>query len=227
MSHPPRILAIDASTELCSVCFTDGERWIERREDAGQRHSALIIELVRSALDEAGCAAADLDEVAFGAGPGSFTGLRIACGITQGIAYGAGIPARAVSSLLAIAQGSGCDAVIAAIDARMNEVYWAAYRRVGADRWTEVVAPSVSPAQSIAIPPGEGWCGAGNAFSRFASLVAALPATSRIEPGIEVTARSIAELALTGHGVLDAAERAMPVYVRDKVAMTSAERAAR
>ena len=226
------------------MCFTDGERWIDRREDAGQRHSALIMALVQSTLDEARCAASDLDEVAFGAGPGSFTGLRIACGIAQGIGYGAGIPVRAVSSLMAIAQASGCEAVIAAIDARMNEVYWAAYRRGLLEpddqrgladgyqhlrrvmQWSEIVAPTASPAAAIALPKGSDWCAAGNAFVRFAPLVAMLSPSTRIEASIDVTARAIAELALTGHGALDDAEHAMPVYIRNKVAMTSAERLA-
>ena len=259
-----RILAIDSSTELASVCFTDGERWIERREDAGQRHSALIMALVQSALEEARCTVSDLDEVAFGAGPGSFTGLRIACGIAQGIGYGARIPVRGVSSLMAIAQASGCDAVIAAIDARMNEVYWAVYRRSPRDggdqhrragnevgripsaQWSEIVAPTASPTTDVFLPhdsyahdshaPGNhahvnqawsnDWCAAGNAFARFAPLIAMLPATARIEASIEVTARAIAELAATGHGILAGAEQAMPVYIRDKVAMTSAERLA-
>ena len=265
MSATRRILAIDSSTELATVCFTDGERWIERREDAGQRHSALIMAMVRSTLDEACCASSNLDEVAFGAGPGSFTGLRIACGIAQGIGYGSRIPVRAVSSLMAVAQASGCDAVIAAIDARMNEVYWAVYQRRPRERgggrgnggevdlphdaaqearaahWVEIVAPSASPAADVTLPhqdPGaqgtdhgsdphaSAWCAAGNAFARFAPLIAMLPPSTSIEASIEVTARAIAELALTGHGTLDDAEHAMPVYIRDKVAMTSAERLA-
>ena len=221
-----KILAIDASTELCSVCWTDGALWIERREDAGQRHSALIMSLIDETLTEAGCKVADLDELAFGAGPGSFTGLRIACGIAQGLAFGAGIRVRAVSSLMALAEASGQPAVIAAIDARMNEVYWAAYRRGRDGRWDEVMPPTVSPATHVVMPQGHGWAGAGNGFARFASLVAAMPATATIDAAIEVSARSIASLAATGHGKIDDAEHAMPVYVRNKVAMTSAERAA-
>ena len=227
MPPSPILLAIDASTELCSVCWTDGARWIERREDAGQRHSALIIALVDSALREAGCGVRDLDEIAFGSGPGSFTGLRIACGIAQGLAFGAGLPVRGISSLLAIAQAAAECAVIAALDARMNEVYWAAYRRAADGAWDEVTAPEACPAASVSIPPGDDWSGAGNGFARYASLVAVLPARSRIDPGVEVTARAIAELALAGQGEVSAAEHASPLYVRDKVAMTVAERAAR
>ena len=243
MPFSRKILAIDASTELCSVCWTDGARSIERRLDAGQRHSALMLALVEAVLQEAGCRPADLDEVAFGAGPGSFTGLRIACGIAQGLAFGAGLPVRAVSSLLALAeaatqpvgeaatvQARAPASVIAALDARMNEVYWAAYRRGSDGRWTEIVRPSVSAAGAIVLPAldeSDNWVGAGNAFARFAALSAAMPSRSRIDPAIEVTARAIASLALTGHGELDLPERAMPAYIRDKVAMTTAERAAR
>lgn len=233
MAAAKKILAIDSSTELCSVCYTDGVRWIERREDAGQRHSALIVSLIESALAEAGCGVADLDEVAFGAGPGSFTGLRIACGIAQGLAFGASIPVRAVSSLMALAQASGRPAVIAAIDARMSEVYWAAYRLAGAGcthqkhaQWIEIVPPAAAPAARVIPPAGEDWAGAGNAFARFTTLVATMPSSAHIDSGVEVTARCIAELAASGQGVLDDAEHAIPVYVRNKVAMTSLERAA-
>jgi tRNA threonylcarbamoyladenosine biosynthesis protein TsaB len=228
---PPKrnILAIDSSTELASVCFTDGDRWIERTEHAGQRHSAVIMDHVQAVLAEAGAGPAALDEVAFGAGPGSFTGLRIACGIAQGIGYGARVPVRAVSSLLAVAQASRLSPVIAAIDARMNEIYWAAYRRDG-DRWTEIVGPTASSAAALvlpALPAHEGhWNGAGNAFSRFVTLAAAMPATATIDASVEVTARAIAELALGGHGDCDEAQHAMPVYIRDKVAYTAAERQA-
>ena len=231
-----KILAIDASTELCSVCWTDGARSIERRQDAGQRHSALMLALVEAVLQEAGCRPKDLDEVAFGAGPGSFTGLRIACGIAQGLAFGAGLPVRAISSLLALAEAAtqpGAEAadirptasasVVAALDARMNEVYWAAYRRGSDGRWTEIAPPSVSAAGAIVLPAadaGDDWIGVGNGFARFAALSAAMPSRSRIDPAIEVTARAITSLALTGHGELDLPERAMPAYIRNKVAIS-------
>jgi tRNA threonylcarbamoyladenosine biosynthesis protein TsaB len=232
MPRNRNILAIDSSTELASVCFTDGDRWIERTEHAGQRHSAIIMDHVQAVLAEARMTPATMHEVAFGAGPGSFTGLRIACGIAQGIGYGARVPVRAVSSLLAVAHASGLSPVIAAIDARMNEIYWAAYAREG-DRWNEIVAPTASSAAAFVLPalpsqspPGIHWNGAGNAFSRFVTLAATMPAAATIDASIEVTARAIADLALSGHGTCDNAEHAMPVYIRDKVAFTAAERAA-
>src|SRR5260370_29020917 len=116
------VLALDATTSLCSVAWSDGVRMVERVEEAGQRHSELVVGVVSAVLAEAGCDLAGVDEIAFGAGPGSFTGLRIACGVAQGLSFANGTPLRAVSSLLALAEGSRREAVLVAIDARMNEV---------------------------------------------------------------------------------------------------------
>jgi tRNA threonylcarbamoyladenosine biosynthesis protein TsaB len=200
--------------------------WIERSESAGQRHSALIIAMADSILREAGVRLADLSEIAFGAGPGSFTGLRIACGVAQGLALGADLPVRAVSSLLALAQASGKNAVVAVLDARMNEVYWAAWRRRAAgSAWHTASAPAVAPAATVSWPAGERWFGAGNGFSTYPALGAASPMLEGFDPSLRVTARAIAELALTDHGVLGAADQTFPHYVRDKVALTTLERA--
>jgi tRNA threonylcarbamoyladenosine biosynthesis protein TsaB len=232
--HPSRtILALDATTSLCSVAWTDGVRWVERSEEAGQRHSELILPMIDAALGEAGCALRDLDEVAFGAGPGSFTGLRIACGIAQGLGFGANVPVRAVSSLLALAQASGAHAALVALDARMGEVYWAAYRRgaddgmSGSGRWRELVAPRVTSPAAVAPPAGYDWVGAGDGFSAYPALGAraGAGAAMRFRDGVRVTARAIAELAQAGEGVLGDAAAAAPQYVRDKVASTVAERA--
>jgi tRNA threonylcarbamoyladenosine biosynthesis protein TsaB len=181
--------------------------------------------MVDSALREAGCNLRDLSEIAFGAGPGSFTGLRIACGVAQGLALGAQLPVRAVSSLLALAQASGASAVVAALDARMNEVYWAAYRRSG-DRftWQTVSDPAVSPPAAVVAPAGDRWVGAGNGFGAYPALGRALPTLLSIDASVGVTARAICELALAGQGTLGAADAALPYYVRDKVALTTAER---
>ena len=226
MIRGQNILALDATTELCSVAWTDGSRWAERTELAGQRHSALMLGMIDAVLREAGQALGEVDEIAFGAGPGSFTGLRIACGIAQGLALGAQRPVRAVSSLMALAQASGADAVLAALDARMNEVYWAAYLRAGAGgSWRVVIEPAVTPADEIRVPQGVTWVGAGNAFAVYPNLSGRLPPTARIDAALAVTARAIAELALAGEGKSGSAESAAPHYVRDKVARTTAERA--
>ena len=221
------ILALDATTDLCSVAWTDGARWVERAERAGQRHSALLLAMVDAVLREAGLGLRDMDEIAFGAGPGSFTGLRIACGVAQGLALGAQLPVRAVSSLMALAQASDASAVIAALDARMNEVYWAAYRR-GTDgsQWQAISEPIVARPGAVSAPDGGKWVGVGNGFAAYPVLRERLDTLERIEEQVAVTARAIAELALAGHGALGPADEASPHYVRDKVAQTVAERAA-
>ncbi|MBK7473954.1 MAG: tRNA (adenosine(37)-N6)-threonylcarbamoyltransferase complex dimerization subunit type 1 TsaB [Betaproteobacteria bacterium] len=226
MTRNRTVVALDATADLCSVAWSDGVNWIERSESAGQRHSALIISMVDSILREAGAHLSDLSEIAFGAGPGSFTGLRIACGVAQGLALGAQLPVRAVSSLLALAQAAREDAVVAALDARMNEVYWAAYRRQAAgSAWHTASAPAVAPVAAVRWPAGARWFGAGNGFSAYPALGAAMPSLAGCDPSLRVTARAIAELALADHGVLGAADRAFPHYIRDKVALTTLERA--
>src|SRR5580765_6213421 len=137
-----RILVIDASTEICAVALGDGAAWDERAQVAGHRHSELLLPMIRGLLDDHGATLARLDGIAFGAGPGSFTGLRIACGIAQGLALGAGLPVLGVSTLEALAetarQRHASSRVIAALDARAQEVYVAAYRHDG-ERWHEVL----------------------------------------------------------------------------------------
>src|SRR5208282_3173837 len=124
-----RILALDASTDVCAVALGDGVSWTGRAESAGQRHSELLLPMVRELLSEARLELADLHGIAFGAGPGSFTGLRIACGVAQGLALGANLPVIGVATLEAMAESArsrrGCARVIAALDARMHEVYFA------------------------------------------------------------------------------------------------------
>ena len=122
-----RILALDTSTEYLSLALSlDGKIYV-RDLHAGQTHSQRILPLLREMLTEAGIDMRDLEGIAFGAGPGSFTGLRIACGVAQGLAFGANLPVVGVSTLLAIAQSTQAERVIACIDARMGEVYHAAY----------------------------------------------------------------------------------------------------
>ena len=225
------LLALDATGEWCSVAWTDGTRWVEDARHAGQRHSEMLLHMIDAALREAGVRPQALTEIAFGAGPGSFTGLRIACGIAQGLALGAGLPLRPVSSLLALARRSGAEAAIAAIDARMGEVYWAACRHDARDGWQALAGPRVDTPAAVALqiakmPSGTGWAGVGNAFSVYPELAAALPPGSPIDAAAQVSARGVAELALSGHGAPVPAELAAPLYVRDRVALTTAERAA-
>ena len=221
-----RFAAIETSAEWCSVALChDGEiAAIERR--VGQRHAELVLPMLERLLARAGLRADALDAVAFGAGPGSFTGLRIACAVAQGLAFARAIPVLGVPTLEAIAEESGATRVIACIDARMHEVYFAALEKAGG-AWREAVpAMCVAPA-AVPVPPGARWIGCGGGFAVYGeALRAALGASLwRARPEVRAGAAAIARLAAprlaAGEGV-DAAD-AMPVYVRDKVALTQKE----
>src|SRR5271165_4813581 len=157
-----RILALDASTDVCAAALGDGASWVERMELAGQRHSELLLPMVRALLSEAQLELSDLAGIAFGAGPGSFTGLRIACGVAQGLALGANLPVIGVGTLEAMAETArsqtGTTRVIAALDARMHEVYLAAYEHDGT-RWYGRIAPSVIAPGDAPVPEGGDWSG--------------------------------------------------------------------
>ena len=209
-----RFAAIETSTEWCSVAlWSDGEvAALERR--AGNRHSELALPMLQSLLKRQ-----EIDAVAFGAGPGAFTGLRIACALAQGLAFARNLPVIGVSTLEALAQESGAARVVACIDARMSEVYYAALEK-RAGRWHEVIAAQCVAPNSAPRPPGEGWLGCGNGFAVYGSM-----GMSRVFPEVHPTALAVAQLAAprlaAGEGV-DAAQ-ALPVYLRDKVAFTREE----
>jgi tRNA threonylcarbamoyladenosine biosynthesis protein TsaB len=228
-----RILALDTSTEWCSVAVGDGAIWHARDEHAGQAHSERVLPMVHAALAEAGWTLARLDGLAFGAGPGSFTGVRIGCGVAQGLALGADLPVVPVPTLAAIAQEvfrtRGWGRVLACLDARMREVYTAAYAR-GDDDWREVAPPAVLAPAEVRRVQGGGdgdWCGAGNGFGTYPALGPQL-ALSLVANDARPTAQSIGELALprlvAGEGM--AAGDALPLYVRHRVALTAAEQGA-
>jgi tRNA threonylcarbamoyladenosine biosynthesis protein TsaB len=179
--------------------------------------------MLEDLLKNAGLGIEELDAVAFGAGPGSFTGLRIACGLAQGLALGRGLPVIGISSLEAIAQESGGERVVACIDARMREVYYSALEKRAA-RWHEVIPAQCIAPEAAPRPAGEGWIGAGNGFAVYGNL-----GLSKVLPEVHPTAIAVAQLAAprleAGEGV-DAA-LATPSYVRDKVAFTKEELARR
>jgi len=218
-----RFAAFETSTAWCSVAlWLDGEiTGIE--ELAGNRQSERVLPMLEELFSMKNVAASQLDAVAFGAGPGSFTGLRIACGVAQGIAQARGIPAIGVSTLEAIAEESAEDRVLACLDARMREVYCSAHERRDG-RWHEVMPPACVAPSVLPAPPGEGWVGCGNGFAAYGPMGCA-----KVIPDLHPTAMAVARLAAprlaAGQGV-DAA-LAVPVYLRDKVAFTEAERSAR
>src|SRR5687767_406978 len=209
-----RFAAIETSTEWCSVAVWDeGEiRALERR--AVQRHSEMVLPMLESVVK-----GRTIDAVAFGAGPGAFTGLRIACALAQGLAFARNLPVLGVPTLEALAQESGAERVVACLDARMREVYYAALEKRG-ERWQELIAPQCVPPHSAPLPPGEGWIGCGNGFAVYGNM-----GLSKVFPEVHPTALAVAQLAApklaAGEGV-DAA-LATPIYLRDKVAFTKEE----
>jgi tRNA threonylcarbamoyladenosine biosynthesis protein TsaB len=226
-----KLLAIDTSTDWISVAATDGgsTRDILLEAPASNAHSEHVMPLVDRALGGAGWRLADLDAIAFGAGPGAFTGVRIACAVAQGLALGAGIALVAIGTLEAIAESArrqlGGGRVVAALDARMQEVYVAAYAREG-DAWREVVAPLVARPDDVDVPR-DAWLGAGDGFARYPALAQRVGA-SRVHADVRPGARAIAALAAprVAAGDVVAAHDAHPVYVRHRVALTLAEREA-
>ena len=200
---------------------------MEKSENVGQKHSEALIAMLDGLLQKAGIKLAQLDGIAFGEGPGSFTGVRIACGVAQGLALGANLPVIGICTLQAVAQSSGKEKVIAALDARMAEVYFAVYeKRDGA--WQIVCAPCLCLPQDAPAVTGDGWQGAGSGFAAHGKVLQARydRQLGAVDAACVPQASAIAELAAplfaAGRG-LDAAQ-AMPLYLRDKVALKTSER---
>lgn len=224
--RPMLILALETSSELGSCALWHDGSVVERFCPAGRSHSETLLPLVRELLAEAGTTVAALDGIAFGAGPGAFTGLRVACGAAQGLAVASERPLLPVCSLEAMAVQAGDGKVLALLDARMGETYVARYRCSGSDCQLDgeirVLAPAV-----IDLPDETGWRACGNAPAAYPVLAARLKAAGIVLlDGILPTAAAVARLAALrlarGEGV-DAA-LAAPLYIRDKVAKTVAER---
>jgi len=223
-----RMLVLETSTEWCSVAVGDGAHWHAREELAGQAHSERALVLCAELLAEAQWPLASLDGIAFGAGPGSFTGIRIACGLAQGLAAPGDLPVVPVPTLAALAQSAwtqgGHVRVLSCLDARMREVYVGAYVRDG-DGWREAAAPAVLAPPGVTAPTGVGWFGAGNGFRAYPELVAQL-GLAAADDAARPTAQAVGELALPrfASGDTVGAAAALPLYVRHRVALTTAER---
>ncbi len=202
-----------------------GELFVEEAL-AENRHSELLVPMLRRVLDRAHVSPEQMDAFGFGQGPGSFTGIRIACGIVQGLAFAANRPVVPVPSLLALAEQSNESRVIAALDARMGEAYLAAYARNG-DDWDEVIAPRLADGRSLPPLPGRRWAATGSGFDRHPWLREAYrdSVEMRFEgdlPRAGAVARIAARRFARGAGM--AAADAAPLYLRDKVALTTEER---
>lgn len=222
-----RVLALDTSTEYCSVALWQDGTVVERSELVGQKHSERLMAMLDKVLQETGIKLAQLDAIAFGMGPGSFTGVRIACGVTQGLALGANLPVIGVCTLQALAQASGKSRVVAALDARMGELYLAAYEKCDGN-WATVVEPCLCKPEHAPMLPGNDWVGAGSGFAahgvalheRYAGQLQGAD-DNAIPQAAAVAALGVAQI-VRGLGT-DAAE-ALPLYLRDRVALKTDER---
>lgn len=222
----PLILAIETSSETASCALLNGATVLSRESSGVRTHSQSILPMVQELLAEAGVTLAQCDAIAFGAGPGSFTGVRTACGIAQGLAYGAGLPVVSLVTLdamaLACRERSGATDILAVLDARMGEVYWAQYH--GAEL---VAGPALCAPFAVTPVAADGPLTAcGNGFSAYPESLAHLPCAQHALADIMPHARQMAQLAVApfeaGLGV--PAAQAQPLYLRNKIAYTSAER---
>ena len=224
-----KLLAIDTATEACSAALLYGASLLTRYEEPGRGHAERILPMVDEILAESGASLASLDAIAFGRGPGAFTGLRIAAGVVQGLAFGADLPVLPVSNLKALAERAfletAASAVLVCMDARMAEVYSCAFRR--AADVAEGLGPErvLSPAQVQILPSaaeGGAWFGAGTGFGAYPQLgpgLGLLP--SNIDGAMLSRAQEIARIGARDWAAGRAlpAEEALPVYLRDQVAV--------
>jgi tRNA threonylcarbamoyladenosine biosynthesis protein TsaB len=221
------LLAIETATERLSLAVSAAGAVHERTLDAGQRHAELVLGEIGALLADAGLRLEDLDGIAYGAGPGSFTGLRIACGVAQGLAAARALPVIGVGTLAALAEAAPATRVVACLDARMSEVYHAAYEKQHG-RLHEVIPPGLHRPDAVPLPAGEGWAGCGPGFAAYREALALRHGSrlAAVDPGIFPSAGAIARLAAprfaAGEGVAPAA--ALPFYLRDRVALKTSER---
>jgi tRNA threonylcarbamoyladenosine biosynthesis protein TsaB len=221
------LLGIETATEWLSLAVSADGVCHEHAVRAGQRHAELILGTIDSLLGRTGLGVVDLHAVAFGAGPGSFTGLRLACGIAQGLAAARGLRVLGVNTLAALAETTGAPRVVACLDARMHEVYHAAYER-RQDGLQEVISPGLHRPGEVPIPEGDGWVGCGAGFAAYREPLAARHGRrlAAILPDAFPSAAAVLRLAAprlaAGEGA-DPAD-AVPVYLRDRVALRTAER---
>ncbi|MDI1361010.1 tRNA (adenosine(37)-N6)-threonylcarbamoyltransferase complex dimerization subunit type 1 TsaB [Methylotenera sp.] len=221
------ILAFDTSTEYLSLALLKGGETFNYDCNAGQTHSQIILPQIQALLDSANLQLSDLQGIAFGAGPGSFTGVRIAAGVAQGLGFGANLPVVSVCTLLALAEASMADKVIACLDARMGEVYHAAYEKMD-DTWQRIIEPGLYKPDAVPAIEGAGWVGAGSGWQTYAEQLSAVyvEQLQSTQPQLLPSSAAILKLALPifAKGEAKPASEAMPVYIRNRVALKTTER---
>lgn len=234
------ILALDTTTDTCSVALTLSGTIEQSLTIAAREHTQRLLPMVEALMTKTGVSLKELEAIAYGCGPGSFTGLRICLSTAQGLAYGADLPLVPVSSLFAMAQGAvrlksfpseQNTLIVPAIDARMDEIYWSIYRMDAMGQLQQLCEEQVSSPetcrQAIASLGHEGLCGVGSAW-HYSSLQSSLQGIDHVDVDHEFTpqAYDIAELALDMFNSGDTIQPmdAQPVYLRNEVSWQKRKR---
>ncbi len=228
-----RVLALDTATEACSVALQSGEEVIARFAEVGRSHAQQILSMVDAVLAEAQLSLSMLDGLAAGVGPGSFTGVRISVAVAQGLAFGADLQVVPISTLEALVLQvlqRGAQQAIACLDARMGEVYWGCFAPDPGRGLVALGPGQVGPPDSVRLPTSGEYQGIGRGFSAYPQLLSlpglnVLPEDGRALPHAREIAWLGSRRLSIGEGIDAAALQ--PLYLRDKVALTEAERAAK
>ncbi len=214
-----KILALETSSPMCSVALNINGKVIDKSDARPRIHANVILDFVNALLAEAELALSDIDAIAFGRGPGGFTGLRIGASVTQGLAFGASLPVRPVSSLLAIAHQVGeklsADKVAVLVDARMNEIYFAECMKQSG-QWSLLAKESLLAPEKINLDLNPEWAVAGSALTMY---LAQLPLNINQHPQRDEAALPLAkDIAVLAEHVDNVTyDQALPFYLRDKV----------
>ncbi len=220
------LLALDTSSEFLSLALQLGDKSFTHYQHAGQASSQLVLPQIQALMDSANIKLTDLDGIAFGAGPGAFTGVRVACGVAQGLGFGANLPVVGVNTLLALAQASGEDKVIACLDARMGEIYHAAFVRENGV-WIELRKTIVCKPEAAPMLDGA-WAGVGSGWAVYGEVLSTIYAQNlnQVLPNVTPTAEAILQLSapIFAAGSAKPASEAAPIYIRNRVALTTLER---
>jgi tRNA threonylcarbamoyladenosine biosynthesis protein TsaB len=221
------LLAIECATESLSLAVSANGIVHQAMLVARERHAELVLGEIDRLLMRAGLTMRALHGVAYGAGPGSFTGLRIACGVAQGLAAARGIAVVGVSTLAAIAEEAGEPRVVACLDARMGEVYHAAFER-RQEALHEVIPPGLHRPEEVPLPDGEGWIGCGAGFAAYRESLSARHGAKLMAVRADVvpSASGVLRLATPQFNAGAAIDPALaaPLYLRERVALKTSER---
>ncbi len=220
------ILALETSTEACSAALLTNELTVTRFEIAPRQHTGLILPMLEEVITEAGLSKSNIDAIAFGNGPGAFTGVRIATAVAQGLAFSLDVPVVPVSTLAAMAQQAmdfdQAEQVVTALDARMKEVYWSAFVKDAMGYAKETIQAVVIPPQDVNMPKGNNWTAVGNAWEVYSSEFDdnLMQQITSVKETVYPAAREVAKIAQKhlAQGDIESIKKALPIYLRDTVA---------